>query len=570
MYDIIIKNGTIVDGTGNPWYKANIAIQGEKIVKISRADLGEAKKVIDAKGLVVSPGFCDLHTHTDMSILYHQKALSSIHQGVTTEGVGQCGTGAYCFAEGYEGNMVEELIPYAATTPDNIRIDWHTLGEFREKVQTNGLGINLAPYIPSGTVRQSVMGVESKGGERFEPTAEEMQKMKDMVRQGMLDGAFGISTGLRYPWGRNTFTEETIELTKIVAEFNGIYISHMRSESDTLIESVQELIKICEEAGTPGCLSHHKAIFPENWGKVNETTRLVDKARARGTELNIDFYPWTHAAEGNLGGAFLGYLIEPEMSMPEIMQMLEDLPAVVRDDQKWEKVKEKAIAAVEKDEAANLERTKVLAERGIKAPALWHPATFNYIVYSRTYPHLEGKNLAEAAKILKIENFWDAARKIYLDDEGSTLTAAGIMCEEDIITILKNPVSSISTDGAAYDILPDTTSPLAWCHPRNFGTFAKVLQRYVREMKLLSLEEAVRKMTSLPLRFLGIQDRGLIQEGFYADITIFDAQKITNLATYANPAVYPQGIFYVLVNGQVALDNGKETGSLSGKVLSRN
>jgi N-acyl-D-aspartate/D-glutamate deacylase len=217
-----------------------------------------------------------------------------------------------------------------------------------------------------------------------------------------------------------------------------------------------------------------------------------------------------------------------------------------------------------------VERKKVLGERGIKAPELWHPATFNYIVYSRTYPHLEGKNLAEAAKILKFENFWDAARKIYLDDEGTTLTAAGFMCEEDIITILKHPVSSISTDGAAYDILPDTTSPLAWCHPRNFGTFAKVLQRYVREMKLLSLEEAVRKMTSLPLRFLGIQDRGLIQEGLYADITIFDAQKITNLATYANPAVYPQGIHYVLVNGQVALDNGKETGSLSGKVLSRN
>jgi N-acyl-D-amino-acid deacylase len=569
MYDLVIKNGKIIDGSGNPWFRGNIAIQDGKIVRISRSDLGEAQRMIDAQGLIVSPGFCDLHTHSDLTILFNKYARSSIHAGVTTEGVGQCGTGAYAFAEGYEQAIIMELVQYAKVPPDQIKVDWRSVGSWRKKVESAGTGINLAPYIPRGVVRGSVMGPEGQGGERYEPTPEEMDKMKTLVRESMEEGAFGLSTGLRYPWGRNSFTEEVVELAKVASEYGGIYISHMRSESDTLIESTNELVQICEEANMPGCISHHKSIFPENWGKVNETMRIIDRARAKGLEIICDFYPWTHAAEGNLGGTFLSPLITPEMSFDDIMATIDNLLELIMDGETWNKVKTTIHDGFAEEVEKNEVRKKVMAKKGIKAPELWNPATFNYIVHSRTHPETEHKSFREAARILGYEDFLDAARKIYVDDQGTTLTAGGIMAEEDVVTILKHPYSSVSTDGAAFDEQPDLTSPLVWAHPRNYGTYAKVLQEYVREQKILRLEEAIRKMTSLPMGFLGIRDRGLLREGAWADITIFDADKISNRASFALPAVYPEGIHYVLVNGQIALDKGKETHSLSGKVLWR-
>ncbi len=569
MYDLIIRNGKIIDGSGNPWFRGSIAIKDGKIVNIWRGEGGEAIQSIDASGLTVTPGFCDLHTHSDQTILFNKFARSSLHAGVTTEGVGQCGTGCYSFAPGYEETIRMELMQFAQIPPDRIQINWRTVGEWRKTVEAQGTGINLAPYIPRGTVRNSVMGPDGQGGERNDPTPEEMKKMKSLVRESMEEGAFGMSTGLRYPWGRNSYTEEVIEMTKVVAEYNGIYISHMRSESDTLIESTQELVQSCEEAGVPGCVSHHKAVFPENFGKVNETLRIIDRARARGLEIICDFYPWTHAAEGNLGGVFLPHVLSPDMTIEQMMSAMDNLLELIMDGETWSKVKTAIHDGFAKEVERNEERKKVMAKRGIKAPDLWNPATFNYIVHSQTHPNLAHKNLREAAKILGYEDFLDAARQVYVDDQGATLTAGGIMCEEDVVTILKHPYSSISTDGAAFDEKPNLSSPLLWAHPRNYGTFAKVLQEYVREQKLLRLEEAIRKMTSLPMQFLGVSDRGLLREGMWADITIFDADKIANRATFAQPAVYPEGIQYVLVNGQIALENGKETGALAGRVLRR-
>ena len=569
MYDLIIRNGKIIDGSGNPWFRGNIAIQDGKIVNITRGEIGEAAKSIDASNLTVTPGFCDLHTHSDQTILFNKYARSSLHAGVTTEGVGQCGTGAYGFAPGYEAALRIELMQFAQVPPDQIHIDWRTVGEWRKTVDAQGTGINLAPYIPRGTLRSSVMGTEEQSGVRYEPTPEEMQKMKALLRESMEQGAFGISTGLRYPWGRNSFTEEVIEMTKVVAEYNGVYISHMRSESDTLIESTHELVQICEEAGVPGCVTHHKAIFPENFGKVNETLRIIDRARERGLEIMCDFYPWIHAAEGNLGGVFLPYVLSADMTIEQMMTAMENLLELVMDGEIWNKVKTAIHDGFAKEVEKNEKRKTVLAQRGIKAPDLWNPATFNYIVHSQTHPNLAHKNLREAAKMMGYEDFLDAARQVYVDDQGATLIASGIMCEEDVVTILKHPYSSISTDGAAFDEKPNLLSPLLWAHPRNYGTFAKVLQEYVREQKILRLEEAIRKMTSLPMQFLGVSDRGLLREGMWADITIFDADHIANRATFAQPAVYPDGIHYVLVNGQVAIDHGRDTGVLAGKVLQR-
>jgi N-acyl-D-amino-acid deacylase len=570
MYEIVIKNGMIVDGSGNPWFKGDVGIQDGKIVEISRRGIPDGKRTIDATGMVVAPGFCDLHTHSDFSIMWHNHARSSIHAGVTTEAVGQCGTGAYAFKDGYQPTIVMDIVPYAQTNPANLKIDWRRLSEWGAIVEGKGTGINIAPYVAHGTVRNSVMGVEGKGGERYDPTPEEMEQMKGLVREAMDDGAFGLSTGLRYPWGRNSYTEEVIDLCKVVKEYGGIYISHMRSEEDALIEAARETIRICEEAKVPGSMTHHKAVFEENWGKTTETMRLIDRARARGVDIMCDFYPWEHAAEGNLGQLFIGSILTPEMDFDQIMEALGNIPGLIQNPDTWKKIKKDAIEGFEKETTANEERKKVLAKRGITAPDLWDPKKFNYIVRSETHPNMEGKNLGEIAQEWGSEDYLEAAKRLYIDDEGGTLCAGGTMSEEDIITILKHPTSAISTDGAAYDSYADLHSPLAWAHPRNYGSFAKVLQRYVREMKLISLEEAIRKMTSLPLGFLGVRDRGYVKEGMWADITIFDPKTVTNKATFQQPCVYPEGINYVMVNGQIALDKGKHTDVLAGKVLKRN
>jgi len=571
MYDILIQNGIIVDGTGNPWYRADIGIRAGKIVEVARKGISASsgKHIIDASGLAVAPGFCDLHTHSDFSILWHRHARSSIHAGVTTEAVGQCGTGAYAFADGYQQAVVMDMLPYTNTDPTQVTVDWRRLGEWREKVELNGTGVNIAPYVAHGTIRNSVMGVEGQGGERYEPTAEEMDKMIALVREAMEDGAFGLSTGLRYPWGRNSYTEEVIELCKVVKEYGGLYISHMRSEEDALIEAAAELIRICEEAGVRGSMSHHKAVFMENWGKPAETMRMIDRARQRGVDVMCDFYPWTHAAEGNLGQLFLQHLIGPDTSLDQIMSLLGNLPGVIQDPETWQKIRKGAIEGFARETEANEQRKVVLAKHGVTAPDLWDPARFHYLVRSERHPDVEGRNLGEIARLWGMEDYLEVARKLYTDDEGSTMTAGGIMSEDDIITILKHPTSAISTDGAAFDQPWDLSNPVAWAHPRNYGSYAKVLQRYVREMKIISLEEAVRKMTSLPLGFLGIKDRGLVKEGFWADVTIFDPQRIENKADYHNPCVYPHGIQYVLVNGQVALDDGSHTDVLAGQVLKR-
>jgi len=569
MYDIIIKNGIIIDGSGNPWYRADVGIRDGKIETISRLPLKDGKHVIDAGNKVVAPGFCDLHTHSDTTILWHKNARTSIHAGVTTEAVGQCGQAVYGYADGFQQMLMMDILATAQANPADVKIDWRTLSEWREKVNAQGVGINIAPYLGQGTIRFSVMGVEGQGGERIHPTAEEMEKMKALVREGMEQGAFGLSTGLRYPHGRNCTTEEVIELVKVVKEYGGIYISHMRSEEDALIESARELIRICEETGVPGSMTHHKAVFVENWGKPTETMRLIDQARARGVDVICDQYPWEHAAEGNLGQLFLDGLMTPEMSIEHILQMHADIPCLIQKPEVWEKLKKNHFEGVAKAMSANETRIKELAKFGVAAPKLWDPQYFHYIVRSETHRDVEGKNLAEITRLWGMEDYMETAKKLYVDDEGGTMSAGGVMSEEDIITILKHPTSCVSTDSAAYDRAWDLDSPLAWAHPRNYGSFAKVLGHYARDMKVFSLEEAVRKMTSAPMRFLGIHDRGLVKEGYWADITIFDPKTVANKATYQSPCVFPEGIPTVLVNGQIALEDGKETGVLAGRVLQR-
>jgi N-acyl-D-amino-acid deacylase len=566
MFDVLIKNGRIVDGSGNPWYSADVAIKDGKIVSIRKHIAGDAARVIDAKGMVVSPGFIDVHTHSDYSIVAHNQAHSSIYQGVTTEGAGQCGGSVFPLNDSMREWMQAQVAAFSQKSMEEVGpASWSRLSEWKKIVSGKGTSNNIAPYVGHGSVRTFAMGFEGKGGERVVPTAEEMAIMKAEVRKAMEDGAFGMSTGLRYVPGRNARTEEVIELSKVVAEYGGIYISHMRSEEEVMLAAITELCEISEKAGIRASASHHKAMFPENWGKVNESLRILDRARARGVEVMCDFYPWPYARELNLGGDFR-----------EVMPKGggQDVPAIltaIKDDKTWEEMKSRLHANFADEVAKNDERKRALKKDGIAVADIWDPETFDYVVYSKTQPEIVFKNFRQIADMRGIKDYWDAMREVYIRDEGVTYIAAGGMSEDDIVTILKYPGSAVSTDSWSLHDSPSMMDLMcvAAPHPRAYGTYPLILDKYVREMKVITLEDAVRKMSSLPAEFLGLSDRGFVRTGHWADIVVFDPATVKNLATWGEPTRHPAGIPYVLVNGVVTIDDGKHTGALGGKVLER-
>lgn len=557
MSDIVIKNGRIVDGTGNSWFRANISIKNGKIEKISRSRAGEGESIINAKDLVISPGFIDLHTHSDGTIMMHPLCDSSLKMGVTTEAVGNCGGAAYAFTEEYALRQ---------------KVDWTTLGEWRERVESKGIGHNIAPFCGHNTIRNCVMGYEGEGGERPEPSEKELERMKKLVAGAMEDGAFGMTTGLRYAPGRNAYTEEVIELCRVVAKYDGCYMSHIRDEHRRLIEAVWEFLETCEKANIRGCISHHKANTPGDWGKAHETIRLIENARERGIEVIIDQYPWRYSSTRNLGRWFLPNLSRnpalPGHYKPkeEISEILKDL----KDTETWERMKREANERRDADYEQSEKRKKTLLKRGLYAGEIYEPIDCEAITYSKNHPEFVGKRFFNIAKDMGTEDFWEAIRKLYIDDEGQTFVGGGGMCEDDVLTILKCPLTSPSTDSSTRDYPPSSTTIRAGDHPRSYGSYPRILEKYVREKKVLTLEEAIRKMTSLPASFLGLTDRGLIREGSWADITVFNPKTIKNRATFAEPYRHPEGMPYVIVNGEIVIYEAKHTGAIPGKVLIRN
>lgn len=538
--DIIIKNGRIIDGTGNPWFKANIGIDDGKIVEISRSQIGSGAKVIDAEGMFVAPGFINLHSHSGLTVINGNKCENSLRQGLTTEIAGGDGRAYYGMKEtlrDFIKNLLKKQIGYEGD------VDWLTLEEYRRRVEEKGIGINIAPFAGHDTIRKSIMGCPSDywgGYWKRQPTPDELNEMKKLLASCMEDGAFGLATGIEYT--PEVTTEELIELCKVVAQYGGVHISHIRSEGAFLIEAVKEIIEISKLTGVPVCINHHKACHPSNWGKVNETLRLIDHARDQGIEIICDMYPWTYTEINKIKDRIP---IDPNLKLEEIIEKL-------KDPEQWSKIKRRL---KDKYEKFVPELNKVVA----------YPLVHTYIAYSKSHPEVIGKNLEEAAKVLGLSDGWEVLREFYLSDKGDTRVAAR-MCEEDLITILKHPFSAISTDSCC-EYFPEKYGPY---HPRGWGTYPLVLEKYVKIKKVLRLEEAIRKMSSLPASFLGLKDRGLIKEGMWADIVIFSMERIRNKATYANPYAYPEGIDYVIVNGVVVIERGKHTGALPGKVLRRN
>jgi len=532
LFDILIKDGNVIDGTGSLWFKKDIGISEGKIKGVGFiAEKG--KKTIDAKGMVVSPGFIDLHNHTDLSILPHPNAESYIMQGVTTVVVGNCGLSMAPVNPGKVELLKRYLSPFLASGFD-YGWNWRTLREYHEKVQKLGTSLNLAPLAGQGTIRLAVKGFDSN-----EASKEEMNQMKKLLEQSLEDGAFGMSTGLIYPPGTYSSTEELIELASVLTRYGALYTTHMRNEGDRLMEAVEEAIRIGEENNIAVEISHHKASGRTNWGKINATLRAMEQARKRGVEVNCDVYPYT-AGSTTITAVLPTWALEGGVE-----NMLERL----KSKETREVIKRESVEGTMK------------GENWIKA-AGWNGIVIGECSSKKQY---EGKSLEE---ILKEQNRFNKPYEGFFDwlleIEGNATMVIFVMDEADVKTVMSSPLSSIISDSWA-------TAPSAGGkpHPRVYGTFPRVLGKYVREEKILTLQDAIRKMTSLPAGKLGLQNRGIIKEGFWADIVVFDPDKIKDKATYSDPHQYPEGINYVIVNGQIVVENGRLTGVRPGKALRR-
>lgn len=543
-FDLVLRNIRIVDGAGNTWYRSDMAITKGKIAAISRSIEKKAEKTIDLHGLVATPGFIDIHSHTDRTIFRNKYGESALRQGITTTATGMCG--------GSSAPLTEEA---AKALPKDTRPEWRTFKEFVQKVSANGVGINILPFVGHNTIRSLVIGPEGKGGERTEVTSSELNAMKRYVDEAMKAGASGLSTGLIYPPGRNATTEEIVNLCKVVAKYRGLYFSHIRNEGDTLLEAVVEAAEIGRIAGIPVHMAHFKSIGRPNRGKVAAALQVVEEARREGVDITCDLYPYSRSATSNLMN---------RLALPREDIKPEKLLAELRDKSAWIKRREAVVKAFAEAEKEDAQRKKQLNEAGVAWP-YYTGLQYAVIVYSKNHPEYVDKTVTEVAEERSVE-LVDAIKDLVVDDDGLT-RIGGHMFEDDVRTVLKHPISMVGTDSSGIDGFPE--SAYIAQHPRTFGSYPRILGKYVREEKLLPLEEAVRKMTSYPAQRLRLGDRGLLRPGCWADIVVFDPETIGEVATFAEPNKYPIGIEYVVVNGVIAVEKGKLTKVLAGKVLAR-
>lgn len=496
-YDIIIRNGKIIDGTGNSWYYADIAVNNGKIVLIQKNISGAAKKIIDAKGLIVAPGFIDVHGHIEGGLFERPTADNYIYDGVTTVITGNCGGSA-------------EDLKY-----------------FFFKVDSMKTSINVAALIGHNTVRRMVMGNDNRLA-----TPDEQLKMELLIAKAMKDGAVGMSTGLIYLPGMYSNTAEVVGLAKETAKYKGIYASHIRNEENTVVEAINEAIDIGKAAMIPVQISHFKVAGPSNWGRSAETLALIEKARLEGYDVTIDQYPYT-AASTNLG------IRVPDWAMAGGQDSLKKR---INDPGMHEQMITDMLAQLKSYKYKNY--------------------SFAVVANHAADTALNGKNISEIT-ILK-------GRKPKVKEEAETildLMLAGgaqmvyhMMNEKDVQYFMKYPYNMIGADGGV-------STGKGMPHPRTYGTNARVLNKYVREMKLITLEEAIRRMTSLAAQKFQLKDRGQIKEGMAADIVIFNEAEVKDNATYEKPHQFSSGFHFVIVNGQLVIDDGKHNGVRSGKAL---
>ena len=538
-FDILIENGRVVDGTGNPWFYADVGIVDNSIVAVGDLANRTARKTIDAEGLVVSPGFIDVHAHSERGFGEPDSNanLNYLVQGVTTVVTGNDGGGTFEVAE--------------------TKARW----------EASGIGTNAVHLVGFGAVREEVMGVEPR-----EPTPEELEKMRSLVRQAMEEGAWGMSSGLEYVPGRYASTEEIIAVAKVVGEFGGVYSSHQRNEFDGVLEATQETIRIAEEAGVRGNSTHLKVARKNYWGVMEEAVGLINDARARGVEVGADMYPYHFASGGpiipiarNSGWApfHLPNDMEPFAGLRRELEN-ESLPDSERQTLRDRYVDELAKALSDPSKREQI-RESVLVGRPDRPSAVAIAGWDSYlVVVANKNADLVGRILSDIAEEQNRDPF-DVAADLVID-EPDLYVACGVMSEDDMRLAMEQDWLMFSSDGGAWPILKESDTPRV-SHPRSFGSQARVLSRYVREQKALTLENAIRKMTSLPARFLRMNDRGLLLNGYKADIVIFNPETTRENATHADARQYSTGTHFVLVDGKIVIEGGEYNGALHGKLL---
>jgi N-acyl-D-amino-acid deacylase len=499
-YDLILRRARIVDGTGNPWYRGDVGIRGDTIARIAPSIMSEATRVIDLNGLVAAPGFIDIHTHARRGIFDVPTADNYVRQGVTT------------LIEGPDGGSAVPLAP------------------FLEKVAAQRISPNFASFIGQGSVRSAVIGEVNRAA-----SPDELGRMRDLVRQGMADGAFGLSSGLFYVPGTFTPTAEVVELARVAGGMGGIYISHLRNEAGGVLDSVSETIAIGEQGGLPTQVTHHKVIGKKYWGRSVDTLRLIDEARARGVDATIDQYPYT-ASSTSIGSALLpAWALEGgrEATLKRLADPAQrakikaESAAIVRDERGGGDPKNVVVARCEWDASLNgLDLGAVTARRGL-------PVTI--------------ENAAETA--------------MWIVEQGGAQGIFHAIGEEDLQRILVHPATMVGSDGEIP--IFGKNHP----HPRSYGTFVRVLGVYVREKRLLPLEAAIRKMSAFPAQRLGLSDRGVLRQGLKADVAVFDPSTVRDTATFEKPHSYAEGVTLVIVNGEIVFENGAMTAARPGRVL---
>lgn len=536
-YEIIIKDGRIIDGTGNPWYSGEIGIKDGKIVEISPKIKSDAKKVIDARGLIICPGFIDIHSHTDYILPGSRGQECTLYQGVTTAVVGMCGEGMAPIPEGREEDFLK-LISKIDPNLSQFEFPYHTFAEYLNYNEKKRNSANLVFFVGYGNLQWAA----GQGGENRPANPEQIQKMKGYLREAMEAGAFGMSTGLIYAPQVFAKTDEIIELAKVVAEYNGLYFSHIRGEGATVLKAVGEVIEIVEKSGcVGGQIAHHKISGKPYWGTSKETLSLIEEANERGISITCDQYPYNRGMAG----------------------LMTALPPWVREGKN-----EDILNRIRKPE--NQERIRTEVKEGIKGWENWirDESFHNFFISTVTHDKWKdiiSKNITEITKIKGFSDDFDTFFNLLIDNELNVMTTIQSMGEEDIQRIMTSRYQMVGTDGSG---VPASFSAGAF-HPRFFGTYPRILGKYVRKEKVLTLEQAIRKMTSFPAQRLGLQDRGLIKEGNWADIVIFDPEKVIDKATYEQPYQLPEGIPYVFVNGVIVVESGKKNRKSPGRVIRR-
>jgi N-acyl-D-amino-acid deacylase len=495
-YDLLVRNGTVVDGSGARAFRADVAVKDGRIVRIGHLEDASAKRTVDASGLVVAPGFIDVHTHAD-DLAKKPRAENFLRMGVTTIVAGNCGS-----------SPVE-------------------IGKELEEIRKAGPSINFATLVGHGSVRATVMGTERRA-----PTAAELEKMKALVAKAMADGAVGLSTGLQYVPGSYAAEDEIVELARVACKAGGLYASHMRNEGTEIEKSLAETIAVGEKAGCPVEVSHLKIDSPSRWGASEKALGLIEAARSRGIAVQADQYAYT-AAASSLSIRFPDWALEG--GDEQIRKRLDDAAT-------WARIK--------------TDMKAILAGRGFS------DLSFAVVADYPPDPSLVGLSLKQVAEKL----LGDGSAEAQLEAARRMLRAGGaamvyhLMSEDDMTRILRHREVAVASDG-------DVPDPDGRPHPRAFGDNARVLGLYVRQRKVLSLEEAVRKMTSLPAAHFKLSQRGLVKEGYAADLVLFDPAAVRDEATFEEPRKFASGFRYVLVNGVLVIDGGTATGAAAGQVL---